>query len=187
MKTETRISTDLRVETRADRPGKRIAGYAALFGSETTIAGAFRERIEPGAFKRAIEASQDAVALINHNPDRMLGRVKSGTLELREDERGLSFSINPPDTQDARELVTLMERGDISGASFAFRVAPGGERWDYRSKPPVRTLTDLDLLDVSVVTQPAYPDASAALRSLEHNRVAAIREKMQASITARSK
>ena len=187
MKSETRISTDLRVETRADRPGKRIAGYAAVFNSATEIAGAFREVIEPGAFKRAIEASQDTVALINHNPDRMLGRTRSGTLELQEDARGLSFSIDPPDTQDARELLTLMERGDISGASFAFRVAPGGERWDYRSKPPVRTLTDLDLLDVSVVVSPAYPDASAALRSLEQNRIAAIREKMRASIEARNK
>ena len=186
MKSETRISTDLRVEQRAGQQGRRIVGYAALFNNETTIAGAFREKIEPGAFRNAL-AEDDVLALVNHNPERLLGRLKSGTLKLEEDAIGLRFEIDPPDTTEGRDLMHMMERGDVSGASFGFMVRKGGDSWDYRSKPPSRTVSDVKLLDVSVVTQPAYPDTSAALRSLEQNRIEAIREKMRASIEARSK
>jgi uncharacterized protein len=186
MTPETRISTDLRIEQRADRPGRRITGYAAVFDSEAEIAGAFRERIAPGAFKRALGEGQDTICVVNHNPDRLLGRTRSGTLELSEDSRGLWFSVDPPDTQEGREIITLLERGDLSGASFAFRAAKDGEHWDHRAKGlPLRTLTDVDLFDVSIVVTPAYADASAALRSLAAAGAAARREVLEAKLAAR--
>lgn len=166
MKPETRLSNDLRIETRAGEPTPRITGYAALFGHETTIGGMFREIIEPGAFKRAIAERQDTICCVDHNPARLIGRTKSGTLEIREDDRGLWFSCLPPDTTEGRDLVELMRRGDLSGTSFAFRVPKDGDRWERGGKLPLRVLTNLDLIDVSIVTVPAYPDASAAIRSL---------------------
>lgn len=185
MKSETRISTDLRIETRADRPAPRIVGYAARFGSETTIGGRFREVIQRGAFSRAIGDQADILATVNHNESRLIGRTRSGTLEVREDDQGLWFSVEPPDTSEGRDLLTLMQRGDLSGASFAFRVPQNGERWERGADLPLRTLTDLDLVDVSVVTVPAYPDASVALRSLAAAEITAEKELREAKLAER--
>jgi phage head maturation protease len=65
--------------------------------------------------------------------------------------------------------VTLVRRGDLYGASFAFSVAPGGESWTQEADgSAVRTVSEVgNLYDVSVVTRPAYPQSSAALRSLQ--------------------
>ena len=186
MKPETRISTDLRIEQRAGSNAPRITGYAAVFNSETTIAGQFREVIQPGAFKRALAEAQDCIACVNHNPDRIIGRTKSGTLELREDNNGLWFSVEPPDTQEGRDLVTLMKRGDLSGTSFAFRATKDGETWEQKgSALPLRTLTDVDLFDVSIVTNGAYPDAGAALRSMATVINDAIKTSIEAKLAER--
>lgn len=182
---ETRISTDLRIEQRAGDPTPRVVGYAALFGQETTIGGRFREVIQRGAFSRALAEKQDTIATINHNETRLIGRTKSGTLEVREDERGLWFSVELPDTQEGRDLITMMKRGDLSGASFAFRVAADGEEWRHDSRPPLRTLKDVDLIDVSIVTVAAYPDATAALRSLAAAEATATKELIEAKLAAR--
>jgi len=180
---ETRCAPEIRFEQRAG--GKRqIVGYAAKFGEETTIAGRFRERIERGAFRRAI-AEDDIRALINHSPERVLGRLKSGTLRLEEDAIGLRYEIDPPETEAARELVTLIERGDVSGASFGFQVRQGGEDWSYDAQPPLRSLTDISLFDVSVVTYPAYASATAALRSLHAAENTARREQLEAKLAER--
>jgi HK97 family phage prohead protease len=182
MKSETRLAVDLAIEQRAGSKGRKIAGYAALFDTETTIAGAFRERIAPGAFRQAVQ-SDDIRALINHNPERVLGRSKSGTLRLEEDAKGLRFEIDPPDTEAARELVTLIERGDVTGASFGFQAR--GEDWDHGTKPPLRTITDAALFDVSVVTFPAYPDAGVALRSMAAASASALKSTIEAKLAER--
>lgn len=177
---ELRLSTGFTVEKRAeDDDGKMpmITGYAAVFDSETTIGGrdwGFREKIAKGAFAEAIKTS-DVRALFNHDEDMVLGRLKAGTLRLKEDERGLRVEIDPPDTQDARDLITKMQRGDIDQMSFAFTMEGGAQSWDESGDMPLRTIQRVgDLLDVSVVTYPAYVDTEAAARSL-----AAVRKERQ--------
>lgn len=181
-KPETRLAVDLAIEQRAGAKNRKIAGYAALFNVETEIAGAFREKVAPGAFRNAI-AEDDIRALINHNPERVLGRNKSGTLRLEEDGKGLRFEIDPPETEAARELVHLIERGDVSGASFGFQAR--GEEWNHDSRKPLRTLTDVRLLDVSIVTFPAYADAGVALRSLAANSAEKRRLELEAKLAER--
>jgi HK97 family phage prohead protease len=158
-----------KIETRADGDdsSKTIIGHAAVFNELSENLGGFREIIKPGAFREAIE-QDDVRALFNHNPDFILGRNKSGTLKLSEDERGLAIEITPPDTQVGRDLVVSMERGDITQMSFGFRVKAGGQSWgEDENGEIVRTLSDLKLFDVSPVTYPAYPQTDVALRSLD--------------------
>ncbi len=153
-------------ELRADVDSRKIEGYAAVFGEETDIGGMFREVIRPGAFARAIREEQDVRALWNHNADHVLGRTKAGTLELEEDKRGLWISVDPPDTQFARDLMESIARGDVDQMSFAFRAVK--EQWTERKdEPSLRELVDLDLYDVSPVTFPAYEGTSVGLRSAE--------------------
>lgn len=71
----------------------------------------FRETIEPGAFTDSLGG--DIRALGSMIPHACVGRTKSGTLRLWEDDQGLAFELNPPDTQDGRDAVTLIERGDV--------------------------------------------------------------------------
>jgi len=88
--------------------------------------------------------------------------LRSGTLRLAEDTRGLKFSLDLPDTAAGRDVVALAERNDIGGMSFGFRVPKGGESWNGKR----RTLRTIDLREISIVSSwPAYPDTSLALRS----------------------
>jgi uncharacterized protein len=154
------------VETRDDEK-RTIKGHAALFNSWSEDLGGFREVILPGAFSEAI-TTDDVRALWNHNPDHVLGRNKAGTLILSEDERGLAIEIIPPDTQLARDLMTSIERGDVSQMSFGFSVKPNGQKTERAEDGTRRrTLTNVNLYDVSPVTYPAYTSTDVAIRSMD--------------------
>jgi HK97 family phage prohead protease len=149
-------------------PGK-VVGYAAVFGPFSEDLGGFRERVDPGAFDRSLKEGRDIRALIDHDTAKVLGRSSVDTLRLAKDDRGLRVEINLPDTSYARDLRALMERGDVSQMSFAFLLGPDGDKWEGRGDDGlrIRTLLDVELIEVSIVTLPAYPDTTAAVRSLK--------------------
>lgn len=181
MKPEIRVFDGMHVEKRADSETRTITGYAAVFNSATDIGGMFREEIKPGAFAEAI-GRDDVRALINHNENFVLGRTKAGTLSLAEDEKGLAIEIALPDTQLARDLAIIVERGDVSQMSFAFSMEGGAQKWDESGEIPVRTIDKIGkLYDVSIVTYPAYPDTEAAVRSLQEFRDARNQQNHQAA------
>jgi uncharacterized protein len=153
-------------ELRATDKGKTAVGYAAVFNRRTDIAGYFLEQIKPGAFSKALDA--DVRALIDHDTGRVIGRTSAGTLRLVEDETGLKVEIDLPDTTDGRDLAVLLERGDITGMSFGFRVTH--DEWDESGDVPIRTIHQVELFEVSAVAFPAYDDTSIALRSLDEAR-----------------
>lgn len=157
------FDAELRVERREGEPAK-ITGHAAVFNLLSEDLGGFRERVTPGCFTDTI-STDDIRALFNHDPSIVLGRNRAGTLKLREDERGLAFDIELPDTQAGRDLVTSIERGDVSGNSFGFRTLT--DEWAMEDGESVRTLVKVRLFDVSPATFPAYPQTDLALRSLE--------------------
>jgi HK97 family phage prohead protease len=162
--------TEAGIELRSgDTP--KIRGLAAAYGKWSLDLGGFREIIAPGAFDDVLRSEElDVVALFDH-AGQPLGRSTSGTLKLWTDERGLNYEIDPPDTQLARDVMSLMARGDLFGSSFAFTVETGsGEEWERDEDGGMRrTIKRFNgLYDVSVVTHAAYGNAtSAALRSLE--------------------
>ena len=158
------IDFELRETGRRDKPRLRVRGHAAVFDELSADLGGFRERVAPGAFSRAIEEKQDVPLVLSHddNPLSVLGRTSSGTLRLAEDGVGLDVDADLPDTSAARDLANLMERGDVNEWSFGFRMVR--ESWEDAAPVPVRTLEDVDLLDVSIVGPgwPAYPAANDA-------------------------
>ena len=142
----------------------RLMGYASVYGPLSEDLGGFRERISPAAFTRTLEdKSADVRALINHDSSLVLGRRSAGTLKLNTDKNGLGVEIYPPDTSYAKDLLALIERGDVNQMSFGFIVR--ADEWTIEETVRVRTVTDVELIEVSVVTIPAYPDTTVAIRS----------------------
>ena len=162
---------EIRVVREEGEPIK-IVGYFAKFNKRSSLLGGwFFEEIQPGFFRDAIPKS-DTVDLFNHDSNYVLGRISSGTLRVWEDKIGLAYECVPPDTQIIRDLVLApIERGDIKGCSFCFKIKRRGDDWDEDEEGRViRTLLEggcSELLDGSQVTFPAYPDTDVALRS--HN------------------
>jgi len=140
----------------------RIGGYAAQFNKEATGLN-FREMIAPGAFTRSLKSGDPVFLLVNHDTDQLpLASTQGGTLVLSEDNVGLRMEATlDPSNPRAAELASALTRGDVDKMSFAFSVAPGG---DTREEG-LRTLTDLNLFEVSVVTWPAYDASSVGMRS----------------------
>lgn len=156
--------TRLWYETRAELRGNTLSGHAAVFDRSVELWPGYHERIAPGAFAAALKGS-DVRALINHDASLLIGRESAGTLQLREDATGLAFSVDLPDTAAARDLKALIERGDISGASFGFM--PGKfQRSRTEDGGQLITHTEIaQLRDVSPVTFPAYDATDVSLRS----------------------
>jgi HK97 family phage prohead protease len=174
MKMERRITSGgprVSIEKRSDG-GNRAVGYAAVYfragdpGTQYQLSDKIVERILPGAFDGVMSANDDARALFNHDPNHILGRLSAGTLRLSVDDVGLRYEIDLPDTQAGRDVATSIERGDLSGSSFGFKLAAGGARWAKDEVMDVRNIEKLGrLFDVGPVTYPAYQGTSAALRS----------------------
>jgi HK97 family phage prohead protease len=172
-KTERRTFTVRNIETREAEDGTmRMAGYAAVF-NEPSLPLPFIERIAPGAFSKTLKETPDVRLLANHEGLPM-ARTKNGTMRLYEDETGLYFEAELANTQEARDLYTLVARGDVDQMSFAFRVI----RQKYNEDRSERLLTEVSLADgdVSIVTYPAYPTTSVEAREALKKAMAEIKE-----------
>lgn len=140
--------------------GRRLVGYAARFAMEARIGDSWTETIRHGAFKASLASGRDVIALVDHDPARVLGRTRSKTLRLAEDTRGLAFEIDLPDTQAARDVLALAERGDLGGMSFGFIVRKEDRRGDKRA------LVEVELHEISVISAwPAYEGTEVQARS----------------------
>lgn len=158
------------VEMRAEGDGpRRLIGHAAVTGVDTPIGPEddpwWIEHIQAGAFAKVMNDPETA-ALFNHDSMVVLGRVGAGTLRLNEDAIGLACEIFPPDTQWGRDVVTSVERRDISQMSIGFVVKRGGQMWEELPDGKIRrTITEVGkLYDVSPVTFAAFPTTDIAVR-----------------------
>lgn len=153
---------ELRAEENAE--GRSLSGYAAVFNALSVDLGGFREKIAPGAFKASL--GSDVMALWSHNMDLVLGRTLNGSLKLEEDERGLRFRLNLPDTSLGRDTFVTVNRGDVTGVSFAFDTVRDSWERVVEGEPPTRTLHEVRLFEISPTAWPAYPQTDVAARSL---------------------
>lgn len=154
-------------ETRQDGDTPHIAGYFAVFDSVYEIAPGMSESIAPGAFAGTL--AEDIRALVNHDSTLVIGRTKAGTLELREDARGLwaDIAINPNDG-DAMNAYERAKRGDVDQASFGFDII----RQDTEVRPDGSvhwTLREVRLYEVSICTFPAYKETNISARTAERD------------------
>lgn len=157
----------LSLETRDENGAKVIEGYFAKYGDIYEIAPGMTESIAPGAFTRSLDG--DIRALVNHDTSLVLGRTKSGTLVLRDDEQGLwgSIAVNPKDSA-AMDLYARVQRGDVDQCSFGFSIR--SQNSDILDDGSVHwTLTDVDLYEVSCCTFPAYKSTNISARAAERD------------------
>jgi HK97 family phage prohead protease len=163
----------------ADSVSPAIMGRAASYGVASADLGGFVEVLKRGAFRRAVNSQQDCRCLVNHEPSQILGRVKNGTLKLRDGDEGLDFHCDLPNTALGRDIRTLVGLGTLDQCSFGFRIAGDGQTWHDSLRDAsaahgmpivgnvargvqVRVVTDIDeLTDVSCVTYPAYSENDA--------------------------
>jgi HK97 family phage prohead protease len=157
---ETRVS-DAEFEIRAVGDKMTFSGYAAVFNSDSQPL-PFIERIAPGAFKRSLQSRNDVKLLWNHDSGEPLASTRSGTMRLFEDSKGLRVEAELAPTTRGKDLSILMERGDIDKMSFGFNVQ--SDSWSPDGN--IRTLESVRLLEVSIVTFPAYESSVAQVRSI---------------------
>jgi HK97 family phage prohead protease len=177
------MDAGLRIE-RIDGKATRVGGYAAKFDSESVDLGGFVERIAQGAFSGSMD--KDIRALWNHDTNHVLGRRSAGTLRLVEDTVGLAFELDLPDTQAGRDVAVSIERRDVTGMSFGFAVRKdqwakiGDKRW-------LRTLLDVDLMEISPTGFPAYQSTEVGMRSTDVADCAAAFARAQAEHESRQR
>src|SRR5574338_86079 len=145
--------------------GPTLRGYAAVFHSRSENLGGFVEVVAPGAFAASLK-SRDVRALYHHDSAAILGRMRNNSLRLWEDRHGLAFELSLPPTQLGQDVAALVSRGDVSKMSFGFICPEGGDSWTRENGLTVRTLKTVDLLEVSLVGEPAYRQTSVALRKI---------------------
>ena len=151
-------------ELKAAVEGRTVEGYASVFNSMSEDLGGFREIILPGAFSEVLD--NDVRALYNHDSNYLLARTTSGTLELKEDDKGLYYRFEMPNTSYGNDMLELFRRGDLSQSSFGFTVEK--DSWRMEEGQHVRYIERVgSLFDVSPVVYPAYTAASSGLRSAE--------------------
>ena len=150
-------------EIKAAAESRTVEGYASVFNSMSEDLG-FREVILPGAFSDVLD--NDVRALYNHDSNYLLARTTSGTLELKEDDKGLYYRFEMPNTSYGNDMLELFRRGDLTQSSFGFTVEK--DNWRMEDGQQVRYIERVgSLFDVSPVVYPAYSQASSGLRSAE--------------------
>lgn len=175
---EKRSCDGLALEKRDGLSMPVVRGYAAVFNS-VGDGGWFTEEVKPGAFSRSLKDGPDPRALVNHDSNLIIGRRSAGTLSLREDSKGLAVEIIPPDTSVGRDLVKSIERGDITGMSFAFSVKT--DKWSTREGREHRELVDVSLYEVSAVVFPFYDATNVGIKSQDDAEARSSYEKWKAS------
>lgn len=153
-------------ETRKDSDDSpHITGYFAVFNSDYEIFPGCTESIAPGAFSD--ELHSDVRALINHDTRLVLGRTIAGTLELREDEKGLlgDIAVNPKDSE-AMNAYARVERRDVTQCSIGFDVIDE-EHENREDGTHHYTIKKVKLYEVSCCTFPAYEETAIEARKAD--------------------
>ncbi|WP_248864909.1 HK97 family phage prohead protease [Streptomyces halobius] len=144
-----------------------IRGYGIVFNSPSTPLGnpPFVEQISPAAWSPENDET-DVICTFDHDTKNYLGRRSAGTLRLGADQTGIWFECDLPDTAAGRDVFALVQRGDISGCSFTFRA--DDDEWSKTADgTPLRTVTRMRVLELGPVLNPAYPDTTVAVRSMQ--------------------
>ena len=163
-------SFEIRAEQNEDGTGI-VTGRPVVYNSKTDL-GYFDEVIERGALNGA--DLKDVRFLVNHDTSKIpLARSRNNnpnsTMQLMPDDQGMAIRVNlgVKNNSEARNLYSAIERGDISGMSFMFRI--DDEEWtELESDHPCRHVKKIsDVVEVSAVTFPAYEDTSISVRNKE--------------------
>lgn len=176
-------------QIKAEAGGNHIEGHAAVYGQRANIGNWFYEVIAPGAFNQT--DLSDVALFLNHNMDTLpLARhrksIPNTSMDVTPNDKGLFIStdLDIENNADARAAVSALNRKDVTGMSFAFIIKD--EEWaDLDTDMPTRTIKSFKkVVEVSIVTHPAYDgtDVGARSNSLESDRAALERAKNATAI-----
>jgi uncharacterized protein len=154
---------ELRIQPNPDG-SKTLSGYAIVFNSRSNNLGNFVEVVNPSAVVDTLRDNKDVLLLRDHDPKILLGRTSSGTLKINTDNTGVFFRCVLPDTSQANDVATLVERRDLQGCSFSFNCLDDAWAKDA-SGQLIRTLKKINISELSIVSIPAYPDTAVSIRS----------------------
>ena len=152
---------DIRLKERGDK--NTLLGLGVVYNQWSEDLGGFKEMIVPGAGVKSISAN-DIFSTYNHNDDYVLGRMSAETLKLSWDESGIRYEVDLPDTSFGNDLKVSVGRGDVRGSSFRFRVTD--DEWGVEDNKEWRKVRDFELFELGPVTNPAYPQTTADVRSV---------------------
>lgn len=146
-----------------DQGNLHLRGYFIVFNSETNLFDDYYEQVDPAAVDDDIQ-KQDIRALFDHDTAKVLGRTVANTLTLTKDKHGLigDIIVNQDDPE-AMSVYQKVKRGDVSQASFGFYITNSEE--DERDDGWHSKITGMNLLEISIVTFPAYSDTEIGARS----------------------
>ncbi len=144
---------------------KKVAGLGVVYDKWVEMWPGFKERILSGSVTLAPEVK----SYFNHNPSNVLSTSESNPpLELKETDKGLEYTTPIPPTSYGKDLEVNLERGNVKGSSFAFDIPAQGDRmWEDENGVVHREISKLILYEVGPVTDPAYIQTNAQLRSAE--------------------
>jgi uncharacterized protein len=156
---------ELRIAPVAADGTRTLTGRAICFGVRSQDLGGFQEVVSPGAVTETLGSKQNVLLLNNHNSSQVLASTRAGTLQLTTDAKGVSFSCKLDTRMSfASDLCISIERGDTAGCSFGFRTLRDSYANDNGTL--VRTLEQLELLEVTVTANPAYLQTRVDVRSV---------------------
>jgi len=168
-KTDRRMTFTANLRAEAEGESRTVTGHAAIWDTLSEPLGGFREKIEKGAFTRAIK-EDDVRALWNHDPSLIMARSKAGegTLKLSEDSTGLRSEWEMPEGPQGDWWLDAIRRGDVNQMSFNF--IPKVVEWEHiDGEDSIATVREAELFDVSPVTYPAYLETDIQARNLKRS------------------
>ena len=147
-----------------------VSGYVnqtEQLSHELGMSKRFKEKISKGAFRKAIQNSaRDIDFLAEHGSSIVLASTKNDSLQLREDDKGLYMEARIINTGAGRDWYELISSGLITNMSFGFRSV--ADEWRSIGENLFeRTISDLELFEVSAVRNPAYAQSSISNRGLD--------------------
>lgn len=159
------------IETRATEDNAMIIeGYITKFNTKSQFMEWFFEQVSPQAFDKTLSDGHNIYALYNHDSDKLLGSTKTGTLELNTDNIGLRFKLTlNSNVSYARDVYELVKAREVEGCSFGFIC--NNDEWVTQSDgTDLRTLLDVELIEVTITPYPAYLDSEANTRSYKNHK-----------------
>ena len=147
-----------------------VSGYVnqtEQLSHELGMSKRFKEKISKGVFKRAIQNSaRDIDFLAEHDSSVVLASTKNDSLQLREDDKGLYMEARIINTGAGRDWYEMISSGLITNMSFGFKSV--SDEWRSIGENLFeRTISDLELFEVSAVRNPAYAQSSISNRGLD--------------------
>jgi len=155
---ETRSVTGLQVD------GRTVSGLAIPYGKPSQVLSpGFIETIARGAAGEGIRTRKNIRALLEHDPSQPL--AKTPKLKLTETDEGVRYQFSLPLTSAGNDALELIKDGTIQGASFRFSTPEDGDEWTRSGGTVHRTIKKMEISEISLVSDPAYLDTTASVRS----------------------